>query len=239
MRFKMDKKYIGSELELFKHVHNWKKYFGKLIKPYLTGRVLEVGAGIGSTTQIICDGNQEKWICLEPDVNLSKQIKTKILKNQLPKCCVVINGTINDIKNDIFDAILYIDVLEHIENDCYEIESASKHLAENGVLIVMVPAYQWLYSPFDKAIGHLRRYNKNRLKNIAPSCLRLCKIMYLDSVGVLLSSANKILLKQSCPKISQLHFWDNFIIPLSKIFDPLNKYSIGKSLLAIWRKNSS
>ena len=45
--------YPGGELELFEHARNWKKYFSHFIKPYLKGRVLEVGAGIGSTTVIL------------------------------------------------------------------------------------------------------------------------------------------------------------------------------------------
>ena len=56
--------YIGNELELFDKAKNWKRYYGTLIQPFLTGDVMEVGAGIGATTRSLCNGSQKKWVCL-------------------------------------------------------------------------------------------------------------------------------------------------------------------------------
>jgi hypothetical protein len=51
-----------------------------------------------------------------------------------------------------FDAMLYIDVPEHIENDIVELENASRHPNDNGHLIALSPAHEFLFSEFDKAI---------------------------------------------------------------------------------------
>jgi hypothetical protein len=48
-----DFSYVGSELELFAAVGNWKTYWSRQIRPFITGDVIEVGAGIGSNTPFL------------------------------------------------------------------------------------------------------------------------------------------------------------------------------------------
>ena len=138
--------------------------------------------------------------------------------------------------DELYDAIIYIDVIEHIENDAAELQRAFKHLKKNGHLIILVPAHQWLYSPFDEAIGHFRRYNKFMLKKAIPLGFTILKLAYLDSVGLMASVANKLFLKQSYPTQKQVLFWDSTLVPMSLITDVIIFNAIGKSLLGIWKK---
>ncbi len=211
--------YKGKELELFQHATVWKKYFSHFLRPYLKGRILEAGAGMGSTTQFLCDGSQDEWVCMEPDPDLFQRLQNKILQKQLPSCCTDFKGTIQDLANEVFDVILYIDVIEHIENDVAELKAASNLLSRDGYLLVLVPAYQSVYSPFDESIGHFRRYNKKKLLSAAPSDLVLERIFYLDSVGLFASIFNKYFLKQSYPTGKQIELWDKVFVRISKISD--------------------
>src|ERR1700676_2565247 len=209
--------YVGNELDLFEQATAWKKYYGSFLAPFLKGKVLEVGAGIGGTTHELCDGTQEKWLCLEPDPNLYARLENKITDRQLPECCYSVKGTTGDLPQaEKFNAIMYIDVIEHIERDAEELSRAKTLLAEYGYLFVLVPAHQFLYNEFDKAIGHYRRYNKQMLTAAAPEGLQLRKIMYLDSCGLIASLMNKYFLKQDYPTSKQISFWNRFIVPLSK-----------------------
>lgn len=228
--------YIGGELELFQVAENWKQYYGSFIKPHLKGTVIEVGAGIGGTTKHLCDGSQTEWLCIEPDNRLEQHVVAMIENNELPYCCKSICGVLSDVKNKQADAIIYIDVIEHIEDDKEELLKASTYLKPGGVLAILVPAHQYLYSNFDKSIGHYRRYSRKQLKAVIPSTLTIEKALYLDSVGLTASLAQKLLLKQSYPKVSQIKIWDNFMVPISKITDWLTGYNLGKSVLLIARK---
>ena len=229
--------YVGNELELFQHATVWKDYFGKEIKPFLTGNVLEVGAGMGATTLTLCDGSQREWVCLEPDPGLFESLKSKVLRKELPACCTAIKGTVRDLdKNKKFNAIIYIDVIEHIENDKEELNQAMNLLEEGGHLVVLVPAHQFVYSSFDKSIGHFRRYNKKMLIDAAPSVLKRKKLFYLDSMGLLASILNKYILKQSYPSLRQINVWDKFMVRVSKFTDLLINYQTGKSLVGVWQK---
>ncbi len=113
---------------------------------------------------------------------------------------------------------------------------ASRVLKPGGHLIVLSPAHPWLYTPFDKAIGHFRRYSRDTLLAVAPPALRLTSIHYLDSMGMLASLANKLFLKSATPTLGQIRFWDRVMVPCSKVLDVLTAHRFGKSLLAIWQR---
>lgn len=229
--------YIGNELELFSHAHNWKEYYKKHLSPFIKGEVLEVGAGIGETTLHLHNETVSTWLCLEPDASLASKIENKIKEKILPNNSQLQVGTTDSLSpTKLFDTIIYIDVIEHIENDILEIDRASTLLKPGGHLIILVPAHQYLFSPFDKAIGHYRRYNKARLQKVIPISLQKRKIFYLDCLGFFASLTNKWFLKKEYPTIKDVKFWDRLIVPVSKIIDPIIGFSTGKSLIGVWQK---
>ena len=232
--------YVGTELEIFKSAVNWKSYWSDQIRPHICGQVLEVGAGIGSSTFALQKAERSKWTCLEPDQNLAARLAQYAQSEKLEGDYEVIAGTLAELPDDArYDTILYLDVLEHIEDDCSELNCAVKRLEKGGNLIILAPAHQFLFSNFDRAIGHYRRYSRNTLLSAAPAELTLVQANYLDSVGLLASLSNRLLLQAEAPSQSQITFWDNVMIPCSRILDPLLLRKLGKSILAIWRNNSS
>jgi hypothetical protein len=151
----------------------------------------------------------------------------------------VVSGTIDDVQDhDGFDAILYIDVLEHIADDQAELVKAAGRLALGGCLIVLSPAHQFLYSPFDKSIGHFRRYNARGLKAITPPGCRMARLSMLDSVGFFASLANRLLLRSAMPTLAQITAWDRAMVPLSRVLDPLTGFRFGKTVIAVWKADT-
>ena len=229
--------YIGGELDLFALASHWKAYVKREIGEYLVGNVLEVGAGIGATTAALNDGSARRWVCLEPDAAQAKRLRSHVEKSCGNRNWVVVAGTLAAlVKRPSFDCILYIDVLEHIEQDRLQLETAAKLVRGGGRIIVLSPAHQWLFSEFDKSIGHVRRYNKRALRNLMPTGWREIKITYLDCVGILLSLANVLALHQALPTRSQILIWDHIGVPLSRFLDRLFLGNFGKSVLAVWQK---
>lgn len=230
--------YIGTELDLFAAVHNWKSYWSGQVRPFIQGDVLEAGAGIGSNTPFLDSGGTGRWICLEPDSRLLGQLTENLANTNNRREQEAKVGTIVDLEPNLtFDTIIYIDVLEHIENDSEEMKLAASRLRPGGRIIALSPAHQWLFSPFDAAIGHFRRYNRRRMRAITPPSLRLEHLFYLDSAGLVLSGANSLLLRQSQPTKAQLHVWDKWVIPVSRVLDKFLLRSIGKSIVGVWRKD--
>src|ERR1039458_346154 len=231
-----DCNYVGSELELFAAVRKWKTYWSRQIRPFIAGDVIEVGAGIGSNTPFLDPGGDHRWVCLEPDPLLLAQL-TKTLKQTTGRQYETVCGTLQAFDgSQRFDTIIYIDVLEHIANDREELNIAAGRLRPGGRIIVLSPAHQRLFSPFDAAIGHFRRYNRPMLRSISPPSLHLEQLIYLDSAGLVLSIANLLLLRQSMPTKAQLRIWDRWVVPVSRVLDRCLFNSVGKSIMGIWRR---
>lgn len=199
--------------------------------------MLEVGAGIGGTTAALYDRTLNSWVCLEPDPEQAQQLKKTaqgLWSNGPP--CVVAGSLAAIATRPCFDCILYIDVLEHISQDREELAAAAKLIRKGGHLIVLSPAHQWLFSSFDRSVGHLRRYNKKSLRRLLPPGCFEQKLAYLDAAGLFLSLGNAVALKQRKPSLWQIQLWDNVCIPISRLLDSVLQHSFGKSILGVWQK---
>ena len=230
--------YVGTELELFALAANWKSYWKQKVQRFILGDVLEIGAGVGGTTKILHDGRQKIWLCLEPDSRLAAKLSEAIAAKPCAPDATVVVGYITDLVDDLrFDTIVYVDVLEHIEDDRRELRLAADRLRPGGHIVILCPAHQFLFSPFDRAIGHFRRYNKSMYRSLTPTGLSLVKLIYLDSVGMLLSLANRAILRSAMPTQKQILFWDRWIIPCSRRLDKILCGKLGKSVLGVWQKS--
>lgn len=233
----MTSEYPGTELDLFANANNWKSYWSKMIRPYLGSRILDVGAGIGGTAKLFRGLSCERYLALEPDSGFVGRMQSDELKGELPESFEARVGTTRELDPDLmFDTILYIDVLEHIVDDIQELERAAGHLLEGGRIIVLSPAHPGLTSAFDVAVGHVRRYNQATLAAARPSGLVDEKIFYLDSVGLLASLGNRLILRKAEPSRGEIRIWDKGMIPLSRLIDRIASYNIGKTVVAVFRK---
>ncbi len=208
------------------------KYCLKFINKYLKGNILEVGAGCGSFTKHYLNKEITSITLTELDqtniFNLNKKFnyhtKIKIIKKKI------------DQIEEKFDVIIYLHVLEHIKNDQNEINEASKRLNKNGVLIIMVPAHQKMYSNLDRAVGHFRRYETDFF-NKKFEFLELSSIKFLDSMGYFLYYLNKFFFKKEVyPSKLKIFIWDKIFTPLSIVADFVLRYKFGKCILAIYKK---
>jgi SAM-dependent methyltransferase len=231
--------YGGTELELFARAVRWKSYFASQIRPFLRGDVLEVGAGIGGTTRMLCDDRSLRWTCLEPDFRMASALAGRV--RDLPSATPVDVrvGTLADLEaSRRFDCILYIDVLEHIEDDAAEMARAAAHLRPGGRIIVLAPAHDVVYSEFDAAVDHHRRYDRRTLQRAMPRDAGLAceRLIYLDSVGLLLSLTNRIFLRRAMPTVRNVLFWDRVCVPVSRLVDRWMGHRVGKTVLGVWRR---
>ncbi len=225
--------YEGAELDLFENAVNWKAYWSGRIRGYIRGDVLEVGAGIGANTALFATHAFNTWTCLEPDATLTSRIALPPGNRHSSR----VGTTAALSATDQYDAILYIDVLEHIEEDAAELDRAAGHLRAGGHLIVLSPAWPVLFSPFDSAIGHYRRYTRASLRAAAQLArLRQKELIYLDCAGMLASAANRLLLRSAMPTLDQILLWDRRLVPVSRRIDRFLGEHIGKTIVGVWEK---
>ncbi|HEY3494640.1 MAG TPA: class I SAM-dependent methyltransferase [Polyangiaceae bacterium] len=225
--------YVGEELELFSDAANWKAYWSRRLRPYVRGDVLDVGAGLGATFDYLAEA-ADTWTCLEPDAELCARLAERLDRHPLPprvEC-----GTLAKLDPvERFDAVLYIDVLEHIEDDRAELERAGRALRSGGHLIVLSPALPGLFSEFDRRVGHFRRYTRASLLDLAPPGLVPERWFFLDGIGVVASIFARMSGRGS-PTPAQIRLWDRVMVPFSRVTDLATCRLFGRSIVAIWTK---
>lgn len=222
--------YPGWELKYFDKALNFRRYQLSFIKKYICGEVAEVGPGNGVNLKFY-ESLAKKIYLFEPSMTFIKRLKK--YKNKKIK---IINSFFKKSKNK-YNTIIYLDVLEHIKNDSKEIFSAYSSLKKSGYLIINVPAFQHLYSKFDKDLMHFKRYKKKDFEKILYSLkIYNYKMIYFDSLGYFFSFFSKIFVKNYKKKFGfKISIW-NKLIPLSILFDRLFFNFFGKSLIVIIKK---
>jgi SAM-dependent methyltransferase len=208
-----------------------RKYCMSFVKKYIKGEILEVGAGCGSFTRDYIKDDLQITLT-ETDNKNYEDLKVIFKKKDNVN---VSNEKIDQI-NKKFDTILYLHVLEHIEDDIVELRSVYEKLKDNGNLIIMVPRHQKLYSNFDKSIGHFRRYELDFFQlNLINFKRKL--LLSLDSFGYFLYFLNKLFFKnEKFPSKFKIFIWDKIFTPFTIVFDFLTGYKIGKCIIAVYSK---
>jgi 2-polyprenyl-3-methyl-5-hydroxy-6-metoxy-1,4-benzoquinol methylase len=69
-----------------------------------------------------------------------------------------------------YDVVFLLDVIEHIQDDTSFLLAALRHLRPGGLVVVNVPASRLLFSDYDRAAGHVRRYTHGSLARLLERC---------------------------------------------------------------------
>ncbi len=223
--------YPGKELELFDKANIWRKYVYLLVKRSIEDKILEVGAGIGSFT----NNYKNKF----SDITLTELDPHNItrLKQKFRDTKIKISSHYTSQIEEKFNTILYMNVLEHIEDDKEEVNIAVSKLNQGGHLIILVPAHNELYSKFDKEIGHFRRYKVDFFNQLNIDNVEIIKLQYIDCSGYFLYYLNKFFFKNEVyPSLLKIFIWDKIFTPLTIILDKLLNYRYGKNVLCVMKR---
>tara|TARA_B100000886_G_scaffold150531_1_gene102332 strand:+ start:1071 stop:1751 length:681 start_codon:yes stop_codon:yes gene_type:complete len=224
--------YSGWELKFFDASKNFRNYQYNLVKDFIGKKILEVGPGTGNFAENFLLKKSENIYLAEINKDLALDLENKFKDN---KNVSILPKKINEI-NIFFDTICYFDVIEHIKFPEEELSEALNKLEKNGHLIVIVPAYNYLFSDYDKAVGHYKRYEKQFfIDYIKKNNLKCEKLIYFDSIGYMFLLLNKIIKSKKSSVGFATLIW-NLLIPLSKLIDMITLNYFGKSLLCIMRK---
>jgi SAM-dependent methyltransferase len=103
-----------------------------------------------------------------------------------------------------FDAVLLLDVLEHLDEDVASAQTAAGLLKPGGVMICSVPAYRWLWSKRDEFHQHKRRYAKNEFRQLfSQPGLKLELLSYANTLLFVPAAAGRLMSKLVPPANGQ------------------------------------
>lgn len=231
---------FGKEtLEVMSKAQWYNEWILSLIKDNLKGSILEVGCGIGNFSALLAQYGDVTGIEINQKYINKLKENIKLHRNDDLKS----NVGYGDIekgkyffKPKKFDTIICFNVLEHIKDDKKALSNMKNMLKKGGRLIIIVPAHNFLFSKFDKNIGHYRRYSKNDMKiKLDYTGLKSSKISYANWLGALgWLIIFKIFKKEIMPS-DNVSFFDKigkYFIWIEKFISP----PFGLSVLAVVRK---
>jgi SAM-dependent methyltransferase len=226
--------YPGKELEAMSSAVNYHRWIIDEFAPYLGADVAEVGAGIGSMSRLILAQPIRRLHAFEPSANMFPRLAESLRGEARAVAVNDFFGPQHAGKG--FDSILYINVLEHVDNDGAELGYAWRALKPGGRLLIFVPALQWLYSDFDRQVGHLRRYRRGALVEQAQAAgFAVEKARYFDAAGVMPWYIHFVLLRRPMGGGS-VSLYDKVAVPATRFIESILPPPIGKNILMIARK---
>jgi hypothetical protein len=137
-----------------------RRFAGSLIRE--ARAIAEVGCGCGLLQRQIEDYYHREVTGFDLNDGALKNAISRVS----PLCCYNLLDRQRGYRGR-FDLILLFDVLEHIEDEDGFLEALQFHLAVGGKVLINIPAGQWLYSDYDRAAGHARRYSIASLRRVA------------------------------------------------------------------------
>ena len=124
-------------------------------------KIMDLGCGNGILSNQLENKFSVKIDRVDSNLNtlkLNKKVKGRLI-------CYDISEK-NERYRNYYDYIFLFDVIEHVKYDSKFIENTLFHLKNKGLLIINVPSLQILYSKYDTAVGHLRRYDKRLFRKV-------------------------------------------------------------------------
>lgn len=207
-----------------------------------TVKILDFGCGSGYFVSMLASSGYDTY-----GLDISSEA-IQYGKNQNIKNLDVIDSHKINFLDNYFDAILAMDVFEHLEDEEWALKEIERVLKPGGVAIIMAPAYMFLWGVQDEASHHYRRYTLGRfLKKIRPaSSFSILRASYFNTFLFLPIAAVRLLSKLFCFRKRHSDFDINSDLLNKVFFSVFNlerkilryiNFPFGVSILAVLRKH--
>jgi SAM-dependent methyltransferase len=226
------------EFDALARAQNYRAALLREFAPFLKGRVIEVGAGVGQfTAELSRLPAIRELVAVEPESRFCEKLRTLLPRSQ------VVEGTFDALPEDCdSDAVVSVNVLEHIARDDDELAKYRARLAaRSGHLCLFVPARPEIYAPLDKDFGHHRRYTRPQLRpQLERAGFSIVRLHYFNCVGYFAWWFNFCLLKKRRFEADSVALFDRVIFPVVHALEGhVVRPPFGQSLLAVARAQAS
>ncbi len=224
---------VRTSLELLSELYNYNHWIFNKIRPFLRGRVCEIGCGIGTITQFML--NHEKVVGVEPSAKsqraaqerFAEHLNVEIAQRFLSDC------PCDTVPAGKFDSVICLNVLEHIEDDVDALQRMSQLCAPKGRVIIFVPAHMSIYGQMDRSFGHWRRYNRKTLRQTFENAgLKTQHSFYMNSLGYFGWWLQGRLLKRNQVPIESARLF-NRMVPFLDAIERLLPLPFGQSVVMV------
>jgi len=194
------------------------KWMADVIRPYVGERVLEIGAGTGNLTlQLV-----PRKLYWASDINpLYLTYLENISRNRPYLHIRYTDGQAGETypKEQKFDTVICLNVIEHLGNDLSTLENIREVLEQGGRAIILVPCGPWLLGTLDEVLGHQRRYSRGQLEELANRAgFHIQTVLEFNRVGVIAWWINGKVLRRRSFGLLQIKLL-NLLTPVFRVLD--------------------
>lgn len=223
-------------LQHLSRAKSFNRWLIEKIEPHLQEPILEIGAGIGNLTEVLAE---KKYKTTATDIN-PDYIEVLSKKFSIPASTITINKLdLNQFDSSVlpkYKTILLVNVIEHVADYKMALLNISALLDKNGKIIVLVPAYKWLYNPLDKNLGHHKRYDKREItEELKNQGFKIIKTQSFNVMGILGWFFWGSLLRKKQLSQSVINAYEK-TMPINRMAERLFKSKIGLSIITIAQK---
>jgi glycosyltransferase involved in cell wall biosynthesis len=224
---------LASTLDSLDDAGNYADWIVSLIAPYLGADTVEIGAGHGTMSARL--RRHTRVTATELSARAAAKLRERFAGDA---AVTVVEGDVDAaMAAGPYDSAVMINVLEHIEDDEAVLRSIHDGLRPGGTLAVFVPAYEALYSEFDRKIGHFRRYRRSTLvQALTQAGFELVDIRYFSLPGALAWLMIARILGRQPTASSITAIYDRLGIPVLRRVEGRWRPPAGQSVLAIGRR---
>lgn len=230
--------FFAEDLRQMERAVNYRQWQFDMVSPFIHGRVLEIGGGIGNFTAQLATVAQSV-VSIEPNAYCHRQLleKTGGITN-----VVAHRATVESLDTVVpaaekFETIILMNVLEHIQDDTAVLAALRERLAAGGRLVVLVPAGPWAFGTTDERLGHYRRYSKGYARRLFGGLgLELEFMRYYNFIGIWGWWWNAKLNRRATQSDGQIRFFDRFLVPIFSPVEKLIRPPVGQSILIVGRR---
>lgn len=229
--------YEGADLEALATLHHYQRWIVDSFQPFLSGRAIEFGAGIGNISTLI-RSHVASLDLVEPSANLVAPLQQRFAGDD----GIAIYGEPLETRlpatgDETYHTVILVNVLEHIEDDVGALNEFCRILKPGGHLLLFVPALKFLYSDLDKMVGHFRRYQKPELnERVTNAGFEIIRSRYFDTIGVFPWWFLNTVLGMTGFNPTLVGIYDAVFAPLSRGLESLSPPPFGKNILLAARR---
>lgn len=225
-------------IALANHFNRW---MYRTIKPFCAGKILEIGSGLGNISEFFLQDQANIFLTdirdgyCESLRNMFKDAATLAGIEQMDLVDADFDKKFTQLFGT-FDTVFALNVVEHILDDQLAALNCKKLLKPGGNLIILVPAYQWLYNNFDKELEHYRRYNRKQVETLFLLCgFNIRHSQYYNAAGIAGWFVSGKMQRHKIIPASQIRLY-NKLVKFFILFDKLILNSFGLSVITVGRK---
>jgi len=221
-------------------VGEFNQWMFESIKPYVKGKTLEIGSGIGNISTMFVRSHLSLTLS-DYSKEYSSFLQKRFASESLIEGVYRIDLTDPNFETHwshllgSFDTVFALNVIEHIEDDQLAVVNCHKLLAPGGHLILLMPAYPGLYNGFDKGLGHYRRYTRQTMSGLLSIRFEVVRTWHFNLAGIFGWFFFGTVLRGKTITKGQMNVY-NRLVRLFRIADQLTFRRIGLSVIGVGKK---